>query len=77
MIGGSLVQDKEQPFVTELTDYQTTINGEIPGEVLMNVNDINTFHNSTKNEETTNCAPPLADLFLYSYENEFLDKLMR
>ena len=24
----------------------------------------------------TNCAPPLADLFLYSYENEFLDKLI-
>ena len=25
----------------------------------------------------TNCAPFLADLFLYSYENEFLDKLIR
>ena len=28
----------------------------------------------------TNCAPPpplLADLFLYSYENEFLDKLIK
>ena len=25
----------------------------------------------------TNCAPLLADLFLYSYENEFLDKLMK
>ena len=25
----------------------------------------------------TNCAPLLADLFLYSYENEFLDKLAR
>ena len=24
----------------------------------------------------TNCAPLLADLFLYSYENEFLDKLI-
>ena len=24
----------------------------------------------------TNCAPLLAELFLYSYENEFLDKLM-
>ena len=24
-----------------------------------------------------NCAPLLADLFLYSYENEFLDKLVR
>ena len=23
----------------------------------------------------TNCAPLLADLFLYSYETEFLDKL--
>ena len=25
----------------------------------------------------TNCAPSLADLFLYSYENEFLDKLIK
>ena len=25
----------------------------------------------------TNCAPLLADLFLYSYENEFLDKIIR
>ena len=25
----------------------------------------------------TNCAPILADLFLYSYENEFLDKLVK
>ena len=25
----------------------------------------------------TNCAPLLADLFLYSYENEFLDKVIR
>ena len=25
----------------------------------------------------TNCAPLLADLFLYSYENEFLDKLSK
>ena len=25
----------------------------------------------------TNCAPSLADLFLYSYENEFLDKLVK
>ena len=25
----------------------------------------------------TNCAPLLADLFFYSYENEFLDKLIR
>ena len=25
----------------------------------------------------TNCVPLLADLFLYSYENEFLDKLIR
>ena len=24
----------------------------------------------------TNCAPLLADLFLYSYDNEFLDKLI-
>ena len=24
----------------------------------------------------TNCAPLLADLFLYSYENEFLDKFI-
>ena len=26
---------------------------------------------------TINCAPLLADLFLYSYENEFLDKLIK
>ena len=25
----------------------------------------------------TNCAPLLADLFLYSYENEFLDELIK
>ena len=25
----------------------------------------------------TNCAPFLADLFFYSYENEFLDKLVK
>ena len=25
----------------------------------------------------TNCAALLADLFLYSYENEFLDKLIK
>ena len=25
----------------------------------------------------TNCAPLLADLFLYSYENEFIDKLIK
>ena len=25
----------------------------------------------------TNCAPLLADLFLYSFENEFLDKLIK
>ena len=25
----------------------------------------------------TNCAPLLADLFLYSYENERLDKLIK
>ena len=25
----------------------------------------------------TNCSPLLADLFLYSYENEFLDKLIK
>ena len=25
----------------------------------------------------TNCAPLLAELFLYSYEDEFLDKLIR
>ena len=25
----------------------------------------------------TNCAPLLADLLLYSYENEFLDKLVK
>ena len=25
----------------------------------------------------TNCAPLLADLFLYSYEDEFLDELVK
>ena len=25
----------------------------------------------------TNCAPLLADLFLYSFENEFLDNMIR
>ena len=25
----------------------------------------------------TNCAPSLADLFFYSYENEFLDNMIR
>ena len=25
----------------------------------------------------TNCVPPLTDLFLYSYENEFLDKVIK
>ena len=25
----------------------------------------------------TNCAPLLADLFLYSYENEFVDNMIR
>ena len=25
----------------------------------------------------TNCAPPLSDLFLYSYELEFLQKLVK
>ena len=25
----------------------------------------------------TNCAPLLADLFLYSYKNKFLDKLIK
>ena len=25
----------------------------------------------------TNCAPVLSDLFLYSYENEFLDNMIR
>ena len=27
------------------------------------------------NSNGTNCAPLLADLFLYSYENEFLDNI--
>ena len=25
----------------------------------------------------TNCAPLIADIFLYSYENEFLDNMIR
>ena len=35
------------------------------------------FHQMIKNPKGTNCAPLLADLFLYSYENEFLDNMIR
>ena len=35
------------------------------------------FHQVTGIPVGTNCAPLLADLFLYSYENEFLDNMIR
>ena len=35
------------------------------------------FQQMVGNPTGTNCAPLLADLFLYSYENEFLDKLIK
>ena len=35
------------------------------------------FRQMVGNPLGTNCAPLLADLFLYSYENEFLDKLIK
>ena len=35
------------------------------------------FRQMIKNPMQTNCAPLLADLFLYSYENEFLDNMIR
>ena len=35
------------------------------------------FHQMTEILMGTNCAPLLADLFLYSYENEFLDNMIR
>ena len=35
------------------------------------------FNTRVGNPMGTNCAPLLADLFLYSYENEFLDKLIK
>ena len=35
------------------------------------------FHQMTGIPVETNCAPLLADLFLYSYENEFLDNMIR
>ena len=35
------------------------------------------FRQMVGNPMGTNCAPLLADLFLYSYENEFLDKLIK
>ena len=45
---------------------------------------LHTFNMSRllKNKRTvvpmgTNCAPLLADLFLYSYESEFLDNMIR
>ena len=35
------------------------------------------FHQTIGIPMGTNCAPLLADLFLYSYENEFLDNMIR
>ena len=35
------------------------------------------FHQMIEIPMGTNCAPLLADLFLYSYENEFLDNMIR
>ena len=35
------------------------------------------FHQVIEIPMGTNCAPLLADLFLYSYENEFLNKMIR
>ena len=35
------------------------------------------FHQIIGIPMATNCAPLLADLFLYSYENEFLDNMIR
>ena len=35
------------------------------------------FHQVIGISMETNCAPLLADLFLYSYENEFLDNMIR
>ena len=35
------------------------------------------FRQMVGNPMGTNCAPLLTDLFLYSYENEFLDKLIK
>ena len=36
-----------------------------------------TYKNVVIDPMETNCAPLLADLFLYFYENEFLDKLIK
>ena len=35
------------------------------------------FHQAIGVPMGTNCAPLLADLFLYSYENEFLDNMIK
>ena len=35
------------------------------------------FHQVIGIPVETNCAPLLADLFLHSYENEFLDNMIR
>ena len=35
------------------------------------------FHQAIGIPMRTNCDPSLADLFFYSYENEFLDKVIR
>ena len=64
-IGGALIQDTEQLFVTELlTDYKNTVNVEIPEDVLMSEDDIN-LYNSMKNEETVVSEPERKSLWKY------------
>ena len=48
-----------------LTDCQTTVNVEIPGEVPMNEDDINTLYNSMKNQETVIPQPERKSLWKY------------
>ena len=63
-IGGALIQETEQLFVTELlTDYKNTVNVEIPEEVLMSEDDINILYNSMKNEETVISEPERKSLW--------------
>ena len=67
-ISGPFVGDKEQLLVTELltvTDWQITLNVEIPGEVLTNEDDIDTLYNSMKNQETVIPQPERKSLWKY------------
>lgn len=60
------VREPEKLFITELlTDYQTTVNVEIPGEVLMNENDIDILYNSMKNDEAIISQPERKSLWKY------------